>query len=130
MQNDIDNVFMHKCKLVVDENPERLPLIKLGNLIPHLIPFLLNVMVGQMLLGTIIRAVAPAWLLPQIEGRPALWILNQVETLISARKQANCSGKHHQVDLLQLMLDVATCDDIKVNSHQHIIQCFSYFFSA
>jgi hypothetical protein len=130
MQNDIDNVFMRKCKLAVDDNPERLLLTKLGNLMPLFIPILLYVMVGQMLLGALIRAVAPAWFLPQIEGLPALWILNQVETIINARRQANYSGKHHQVDLLQLMLDAATRDEIKVNSLEHIIQLFSCFFSA
>jgi hypothetical protein len=128
MQNDIDNLFMRKCKLAVDDNPERLFLTKLGNLMPFSIPILLYVMVGQMLLGTLIRAVAPAWFLPQIEGLPALWILNQAETIINARKQANYSGKHHQVDLLQLMLDAATRDDIKVKSLEHIIQLFFVLF--
>jgi hypothetical protein len=128
MQNDIDNTFMRKCKLTVDDNPERLPLIKLGNLMPFFIPILLYAMVGQMLLSRLIRAVVPTWFLPQIEGLPALWILNQVETIINARRQANYSGKHHQIDLLQLMLNSATCDDTKVNSLEHITQLFSCFF--
>jgi hypothetical protein len=130
MQNDIDNIFMRKCKLAVDDNPERLPLTKLGNLMPFFIPILPYVMIGQMFLDALIHAIAPAWFLPQIEGLPALWILDQVETIINARRQANYSGKHHQVDLLQLMLDAVTSDNIKVNSLEHIIQIFSSFFSA
>jgi hypothetical protein len=130
MQNDVDNIFMRKCKLAVDENPERLLLTKLGNLMPRFIPILLYIMIGQTLLSTLIRALVPARFLPQIEAVPALWILNQVETIINARRQANSSGKHHEVDLLQLMLDVATHDDIKVNSLEHIIQLISCFSSA
>jgi hypothetical protein len=120
-QNNIDNIFMRKCKLAVDDNPERLFLTKLGNLMPFLIPILLYVMIGQMFLGTLIRKVAPTWFSPQIEGVPALWILNQLGTIIDARKQANNNGKHDQVDLLQLMLDVATRDDIKVSFLKHVI---------
>jgi hypothetical protein len=130
MQNDIDNIFMRKCKLAVDDNPERLLVTKLGNLMPFFIPILLYIMVGQMLLGALVRAVVPARFLPEIEGIPALWILNQVETIINDRKKANYSGKHHEVDLLQLMLDAATRDDIKVNFLEHIIQRFSCFSSA
>ncbi len=124
MQNDIDNVFMRKCKLAVYENPERLFLTKLGNLMPFLIPILLKIMFGQMWLGAVIRTVAPLWFLPKIEGVPALWILNQVETIINARKQANYSNQHTQIDLLQMMLDAATRDDIKVNSQEYINSTF------
>ena len=121
MQNDIDNIFMRKCKSAIDDNPERLILTKLGNLMPFLIPILLYIMIGQTLLGIFIRAVFPAWFLPQLQGVPALWILNQVKTIIDARKQENYSGKHHQDDLLQLMLDAATRNDMKVSSIEYII---------
>jgi len=124
MQNDIDNVFMRKCKLAVDDNPERLFWTKLGNLMPWLIPILLKIMVGQMLLVALIRTVAPVWFLPQMEGVPALWILNQVRTIIDARKQANYSNKHSQVDLLQTMLDATAPDHIKVNSPEYINSTF------
>jgi hypothetical protein len=120
MQNDIDNVFMRKCKLAVDDNPERLIWTKLGNLMPFLIPVLLKIMFGQMLLVALIRTVAPVWFLPQIEGIPALWILNQVKTIINTRKQANYHNKHNQVDLLQMMLEATIPDHIKVNSLEYI----------
>lgn len=128
MQNDINNLFMHKCKLAVTDNPERLFLTKLGNLIPVLIPILPYVMIAQTLLSTFIRAVVPAWFLPKIEGVPAIWILSQVETIINDRKQANSNGHHDQVDLLQLMLDLATHEDIKVNSFEYITYLFLVLF--
>ena len=115
MQNDIDNAFLRKCKLAVDDNPERLFLTKLGNLMPGLIPILPYFMIAQTRISEFIHATLPTWLLPQLKGVPAIWILNQVETIINARKQANNNGEHHYVDLLQLMLDVATTNDIKVN---------------
>lgn len=115
MQNDIDNVFLSKCKSAVDDNPERLFLTKLGNLIPSLIPILPYFMVAQTFLSELIHAIVPTWLLPPIKGVPAIWILNQVKTIINARKQANSTGERQHVDLLQLMLDVATSDDIKVH---------------
>lgn len=118
MQNDIDNAFLRKCKLAVDDNPERLFLTKLGNLMPVLIPILPYFMIAQTLLSEFIHAIVPTWILPQIKGVPAIWILNQVKTIINARKQANYNGEHHSVDLLQQMLDVATPDNIKVNCSQ------------
>ncbi|UJR17323.1 hypothetical protein I4U23_004218 [Adineta vaga] len=118
MQNDINNVFLHKCKLAVDDNPERLPMTKLGNLMPILIPFLLLLMRGQMFLGKIIRAILPTLFLPQLEGVPALWILNQVETIISTRKKTNdINSKQVQHDLLQLMLDATKGDKSKVEDN-------------
>ncbi|CAF1123843.1 unnamed protein product [Adineta ricciae] len=119
MQNDIDNAFLQKCKLAVHDNPERLPLTKLGNLMPFLIPVLLYIMMGQMLLGKLFRIILPKRFSPEIEGVPALWILNQVETIINARKQASDNGKQHQIDLLQLMLDATMRNKAKSNSIEH-----------
>ena len=128
MQNDSDSIIMRKCKLAVDENPERLFLTKVGNLMPFLIPILPYIMIGQTLLGTLIRAVIPTCFMPQIEEIPAIWILNQVKTIINIKRQVNYTDKRHQVDLLQLMLNAITCDDIKVNCHDILIQLFSYIF--
>lgn len=128
MQNDINNAFMRKCKLAVDDNPERLFLTKLGNLMPFLIPILPYVMIAQTFLSSFIRAVAPKCFLSKMEGVPAIWILNQVETIINARKQANSNGEHDQVDLLQLMLDIATNEDIKVNSFLSMLFILFLFF--
>lgn len=128
MQNDTNNIVLRKCKLAVDENPERLFLTKVGNLMPCCIPILRYIIIGQMLLSTLIRAVIPACFLPSIEGVPALWILNQVETIINARKQVNYNEKNHNVDLLQLMLNAAASKNTKVGFREYIISHFTYLF--
>lgn len=124
MQNDVDNIFMRKCKLAVDDNPERLIWTKLGNLMPFLIPVLLKIMFAEMLLVKFIRAVAPAWFLPQMEGVPALWILNRVKSIIDARKQENDQKKQSNVDLLQTMLNATISDQIKVS----FLECKDIFY--
>ncbi|CAF1393416.1 unnamed protein product [Adineta steineri] len=114
MQNDVNNILMRKCKLAIDDNPERLFLTKLGNLLPFLIPILHYVMIGQMLLGAFSRAIGSMWFLPKIEELPALWILNQIGSIINTRRQVKCDDKLRQVDLLQLMLNATISDDIKI----------------
>jgi hypothetical protein len=120
MQNDIDNIFLRKAQASIDENPEKYFLIKLGNLMPFLIPILSYILIGQMLLFHLFRKVAPEWFLPQIEEFPPFWMLNQVESVINARTTSNSNKKQNRVDLLQLMLDASTHDDIKVRIFSQI----------
>jgi hypothetical protein len=67
MQNDIDNMFLRKAQLTVDINPDKSALVKIGNLFPFFIPFVMCIIIIQLLLIYLFRKIAPTWFLPQIE---------------------------------------------------------------
>jgi len=115
MQNDIDNMFLHKAQLTVDMNPENLPSVKIGNLFPFLIPFVMCIIIIREMLIYLFRKIAPAWFLPQIEELAPFWILNRVGQVID--KRTVNENQTNSVDLLQLMLDASTKDAVKVRNH-------------
>jgi hypothetical protein len=115
MQNDIDNMFLRKAQSTVDLNPESLALVRFGNLFPFLIPFLMCIIIIQVMLSYLFRKIAPAWFLPQIEELAPFWILNRVGQVIN--KRTLNENQTHSIDLLQLMLDASTKDAVKVRNH-------------
>ena len=56
MQNDVDNVFLRKSQLKVDQSSEQLFLIKLGNLMPFFIPVLTYIIIRQALLTSLSKS--------------------------------------------------------------------------
>ena len=118
MQNDIDNEFLRKAQLTIDLNPDNLALVKVGSLFPFLIPFITCIMVGQVILSYLFRKIAPIWFLPQIEEIPGFWILNRVEQVINQR--TSNEKPTYSADLLQLMLDSSTKNDIQVRNYLFI----------
>lgn len=101
----VKNILMRKCQLAVIENSKRLFLTKLGQLFPPLLDYLPALMHIQMLLSNWIQLIIPSDFLPQIEEVPALWILNQVQTIIDQRKQVNNDIEWKPTDLLQVVID-------------------------
>lgn len=121
--------FFRKAKLTIDLNPENLLLVKFGNLFPFMIPLVRMILLSQMIFAYAFRKVAPAWLLPQIEELAPVWIINRAHQIIEARLSSQSNlNQAHPVDLLQLMLDASTKDQIKVefSSYFSEILCFSY----
>jgi hypothetical protein len=114
MQNDVNNMFLQQAQSTIDLNPEDLTLVRFGNLFPLLIPFVMCILIVQMMLIYLFRKVAPVWLLPQIKESGPFWILRRVSQIINT-KTSNEQGTH-SVDLLQLMLDASTKDAIHVSN--------------
>jgi cytochrome P450 family 3 subfamily A len=119
IQNDIDNMFLRKAQPTIDLTPKKLTLVKFGHLFPFFIPFVMCLIVCRVILSYLFQKIAPAWLLPQIEELPPFWILNRVHQIINQRTLNE--NQLHPIDLLQLMLDASTKDDVKVRN-------FIYFF--
>ncbi len=110
MQNDIDNEYMQKSEQTVAENLEENPLIRLGHLMPWLVPILTYVMIGQALMNRL----AHKWM-RNIEEMPRFWLLKRLQYLIDVRISSNeKDGERRRMDLLQLMLDAATRSQVKV----------------
>ncbi len=130
MQNDIDNLFLHKSQLVIASNLEKFTTIKLGNLMPFLIPFLTCVMVDQVMLAALFRKVAPTWFMPKIEELPAFWVMNRIDNIITARTSATSHEKQRSVDLLQLMLDAAAHYNVTVNIRFRRFTCEKFYLKC
>ena len=114
MQNDIDNTFLRKAKLITGSSPDDPLLSKFGNLFPFLIPLLKSVMIAQAISFYLFRKIVPSWFLPQVEESPRFWINNRAQQIID-QKLSNDQGKR-AVDLLQLILDASTKDYVNDES--------------
>ena len=115
MQNDIKNPFIIKAAKFFFVNPQKLFIVKLSYLMPWLIPILTQIIHVMMILFNGLRYVAPR-IMVNFEELPGLWIINQVKQVIDARIAKVKSGEEGQrrIDLLQLMLDAATSNEVKV----------------
>lgn len=110
MQNDVDNEYFKKAEEAVATNLDENPLIRLGYLMPWLIPLLNYIMIGLVLLKRFAHKF-----IPSIEEMPRFWLINRLKYLIDQRTKYNEDHNNKRiVDLLQLMLDTATRDTVKV----------------
>ena len=111
LQNDIDNIYMKKSLASFTGDPEKLLLVRLSNLLPFLTPFLLELTNISLKLINFIRTNAPS-LMKNVEDPPQLWIFKQIENVVKQR----LASDNKRTDLLQLMLDASTQEQIKVLS--------------
>jgi hypothetical protein len=113
---------MQKSMACFAIDTEKLPIVKLSNLMPFLIPLLTRIVKAYIFIINTLYKIVPS-LMPNIESMTAFWIIDQVEEVVTKRLE---SGKK-RMDLLQLMLDAATHDKVKVElskrSEYHF--CFS-----
>ncbi|CAF4232502.1 unnamed protein product, partial [Rotaria magnacalcarata] len=105
MQNDVDNIYMEKSAASVSVQLDKLFVVKLSNAMPFLIPLLTRLIKARMFLVDKLRGMI-TWLMRNVEDLPSVWIIKRVGNVVRERLK---SGKR-QMDLLQLMLDVATND--------------------
>ncbi|CAF2106772.1 unnamed protein product [Rotaria magnacalcarata] len=111
MQNDIENEYFIKAERCVAEDLEKNLLIRLGHLMPWLIPFLTYIMIGQILFKRLMHKF-----IPSIEEMPRFWLIERLRYLADIRiSSSEKSETKHQTDLLQLMLDATTRDQVKDN---------------
>jgi len=109
MQNDVDNIYMQKSMACFALDTEKLTIVKLSNVMPFLIPLLTQILKGHVLIINTLHKIMPS-LMSNLGTMAHSWIIEQVKEVI---KQRLASGKK-RMDLLQLMLDAATHDEIKV----------------
>jgi hypothetical protein len=111
MQNDVDNEYMQKAEETVAVNLEKNSLVRLGHLMPWLVPLLKNVVIGLVVL----QRLAHKWI-PNIEEMPRFWLLDHAQHLIDARTSSlEKDSDRRRIDLLQLMLNAATRGEVKVS---------------
>ncbi|CAF1106854.1 unnamed protein product [Rotaria sordida] len=114
MQTDIDNEYMHKAEAVTNENFENNPLIRLSYLMPWLIPVLSYIVIGQ----AIFMQFLHKWK-KSAEELPRFWFVNRLRHVIDARVSSDETKR--RIDLLQLMLDAATPNQIKNDNNGDVM---------
>jgi len=78
---------------------------------PWLIPFLTQIIRLQMSIFMGLRSIAPRFM-NHFEELPGFWIINQVQHVVNQRIAQ--TEPPNRIDLLQLMLDAATSNQVKV----------------
>jgi hypothetical protein len=111
MQNDVDNIYMKKSLACFARDPEQMSFVRLTNIMPFFTPILIPIFKASFVVISTLRTWFPS-LMKNVEGPPQLWILKQIENVV---KERLASGTK-RTDLLQLMLNATTQDEIKVSS--------------
>ncbi|CAF3990003.1 unnamed protein product [Rotaria sordida] len=99
---------MKKSTATVAVQIEDLFIVKLSIVMPFLIPLLTKYVKIHSFLVDTIRTLMP-WLISNVEDLPNVWIMKQVGNVVKERLRSETK----QLDLLQLMLDAATDDEVK-----------------
>ncbi|CAF4990061.1 unnamed protein product [Rotaria sp. Silwood1] len=120
MQNDIDNIYLKKSAAFFGINPERLLIVKLSNVMPFLIRPLEYIFISQVILQRIIGKLIPA-LSSYFEELPLTWLINKVQEIIDLRKSTLMSSSAKRVDLLQVLMDASTADEVKDHANEELI---------
>ncbi|CAF3792025.1 unnamed protein product [Rotaria sp. Silwood1] len=117
IQNDIDNEYFKKAEETVAYNFDKNAMVRLSQLMPSFIPLLGYIMTGQILLERIANKF-----IRNIEEMPRFWLMKRLKYLIDVRtSSSDKENKKRRVDLLQLMLDVATQNEIMEHTDSDVM---------
>ncbi|CAF2836633.1 unnamed protein product [Rotaria sp. Silwood2] len=116
LQNDIDNIYMKKSLACFARDPEKMFIVRLSNLMPFLIPLLIKIMNSSVTLINFLHALMPSRM-HNFEGPPQLWIFKQIENVVKQR----LASQNKRIDLLQLMLDASTQQEIKNDDNNELM---------
>lgn len=103
-------MYMKKSSAIFARDFEKMPIVRLSNLLPILDPLLVKILDSFITLINFLRVSFPS-LMGHLEDPPQLWIFKQIENVIQHR----LASENRRIDLLQLMLDVSTQEDVKVS---------------
>lgn len=109
LQNDIDNIYFKKSMATFARDPEKMLMVRLSNLMSFLNPLLIKFMHTTIALIGFLRTSMPS-LMGDVQDHPQVWFFKQIEQVVKER----LSSGNRRIDLLQLMLDASTQQEIKV----------------
>jgi hypothetical protein len=112
MQNDVDNIYLKKSAETFQLDVDKLSIVKLTNLLPFFVnPFRYLYLSQVAVRRALIKIIPP--LSSYIEETPGSWLTNRVREVVKLRNKSSIPAIK-RVDLLQLMIDASTRDDVKV----------------
>lgn len=110
MQNDRDNVYMEKSLAISETDFTKQPIVKISQVLPVLNPLIIVLFKNLLILSNTLRKWVPS-LMRNVPMSPINWIVHQIGQVVKERASA---GKK-RMDLLQLMMDAAHEDEVKVS---------------
>ena len=113
MQNDINNPYLQKSAAFFKRDVEDVLMFRLSNILPILARPLHDIFFGMGDLHNMLTKFAPN-ISKRIPQNPALWLINKVQDVVEFRKKSS-SNEKKRVDLLQLMLDASTEEQVIVS---------------
>lgn len=123
VQNNPQNPYLLKSAQFFEDNHEKIFIVRLSYLMPWLIPFLTQLIRLQMAVFFGLKLIMPRFM-NRFEELPGFWIINQVEHLINQRIN-NRIESTNRIDLLQLMLDASTSNQVHVSLLNFLSLCLS-----
>ncbi|CAF4346870.1 unnamed protein product [Rotaria sp. Silwood2] len=113
MQNDVDNIYLRKSAGTFELDIERLSIVKLTDLLPFFVTPFRYFYLGQIAIRRALIRLIPA-LSNYIEETPGSWLTNRVKEVVNFRNKSLTTSSIKRVDLLQLMINASTHNDVKV----------------
>ena len=100
---------MQKSTAIFSFDPEKMFIVRLSKLMPLLSPLLVQTLKSLLQLINVLRALMPSRM-RNVELFPTLWVLKQIENVVQHRLKFG----NTRIDLLQLLLNASTQEEIKV----------------
>ena len=113
MQNDVDNIYLRKSAGTFALDIDKLSIVKLTNLLPFFVNPFRYFYLGQIAIRRALIKMIPA-LNSYIEETPGSWLTNRVKEVVHLRTKSSPVRSVKRTDLLQLMIDASTSDDVQV----------------
>ncbi|CAF1309866.1 unnamed protein product [Rotaria sordida] len=110
MQNDPNNPYLQKSIEVFKRFDDDILLIRLGNLMPILARPLHDILFFMPVVCRILGKTMP-FLSNYIQELPGFWLINRAQDVVDLRIKSS-SNIQKRTDLLQLMIDNSTTDEI------------------
>lgn len=115
MQNDVDNIYLKKSAETFEIDVDKLSIVKITNLLPFFVNPFRYLYLGQVAVRRLLIKLFPT-LSTYIEETPGSWLTNRVREVVRLRNNSSTKPASKRVDLLQLMIDASTADEVKVRS--------------
>ena len=114
MQNETDNIYLRKSAGTFEVDVDQLSIVKLTNVLPMFDTPFRRFYLSQIAVRRLLIRMMPS-LSKSIEETPGSWLTNRVREVVDLRTNA-LANSEKRMDLLQLMLDASTHDDIHVDA--------------
>lgn len=112
VQNDTNHIYLRKSAGIFELDIDKLSIVKLTNLFPCFENPLRYIYLGQVAVRRALIQLFPV-LGDYIEETPISWLINRLRDVVDFRHSTMPeTGK--RMDLLQLMIDASTRDEVQV----------------
>lgn len=118
MQNDVNNIYLKKSAETFELDIDQLSIVKLTSLLPFCANLFRYFYLSQLAVRRVLIRLIPA-LSTYMEETPGSWLTNRLKEIVKLRtKTLSIAPTVKRIDLLQLMIDASTREQVKVNVYE------------